>query len=167
MPQSVRGQHLTENSLMESFLLYFQKRQACYRESHWYIDRVCSLLGCVFSATFMCYLLISPCPPPCPLSKSMPQRAAASLSFLGTISKITLLFFSSLSSGPLWSPGLFCPKPRLRNSSHYAPLTSPCQKEPEEVAGGGDDLWVLPACDPAEISTVPTSLPFLCPLGPI
>lgn len=108
-----------------------------------------------FSTTFMCYLLISPCPQPVLYQNLCPKP---SLSFLVSVSKITFLFFSSLSSGPLWSPGLFCLRLRLRSFSHYVPLMSPCQKGPEEKAGGGD-LWVLSAWDTVQISMVPTSLP--------
>lgn len=42
-----------------------------------------------FSTTFMCYLLISPCPHPVLYQNLCPK---ASLSFLGSISKITFLF---------------------------------------------------------------------------
>ena len=49
---------LTENSLMETFLLYFQKRQTCCREPRCYTDVFFSLSHCGFPTIFVSYLLL-------------------------------------------------------------------------------------------------------------
>lgn len=114
---------------METFLLYFQKRQACCRETHWLLIYLSHYWVACFLAIFMYYLLIFLCPTH-PLSKPLSQKAIASLNSLGTISNIAFLSFH-LFCLALCGPQ-DCLRHRPRNFSHYASVTSTYQKEPEE-----------------------------------
>lgn len=150
---------------MLTFLLYSQKREAPCRQPLWYIDIYFSRLRYVFSTTFMCYLLISPCPHPIHYQNLCPKGLQPPWTLWVPLARSHFFLFIFVI-WPFVVPGTVLSKTQTKklfslcSNNFYRP-------ERNRRGDGSGYRWALPTWDRTEISTVPTSRLFLCLYGPI
>lgn len=122
------------------------------------MDRVFSLLGCGFSTTFMCHLLISPCPHPILYQTLCLKGLQPSWALWASLARSHFFLFI-IVIWPSLIPRTVLPKTQTKKL--FSLCSSNFSTIPKRTRRGKWSCLSLPVSDLAEISIVANSLPFL------